>query len=348
MDIEKKFDVNAWARPNIRQMKPYSSARDEFHGSASVFLDANENPYNAPYNRYPDPMQWRLKERVAEIKGVPKECILLGNGSDEPIDLIMRAFCEPGRDAVLTLDPTYGMYEVAASINHVACRKVRLTPDFQIDLPALMQAIDGSVRAIYLCSPNNPTGNSLERKDILYILEHFEGIVVVDEAYIDFSSQPSFIQELDKYPNLVVFQTLSKAWGAAGIRLGMAFASKDIIALLNKIKYPYNVNQLTQEKALEILGKKEQMQAQLVQILSERTRLQKELTSLPLVRKIYPTDANFILTDVGDADYVYQKLVERGIIVRNRNRVALCAGCLRITVGTPEENEALLNALKTI
>ena len=224
MNIEKKFDVNAWARPNIREMKPYSSARDEFHGSASVFLDANENPYNAPYNRYPDPMQWRLKERVAEIKGVPKECILLGNGSDEPIDLIMRAFCEPGRDSVLTLDPTYGMYEVAASINHVACRKVRLTPDFQINLPALMQAIDGSVRAIYLCSPNNPTGNSLERKDILYILEHFEGIVVVDEAYIDFSSQPSFIQELDKYPNLVVFQTLSKAWGAAGSRVRFAFA----------------------------------------------------------------------------------------------------------------------------
>lgn len=348
MNIEKKFDISAWARPNIREMKPYSSARDEFHGSASVFLDANENPYNAPYNRYPDPMQWRLKEKVAEVKGVSKECILLGNGSDEPIDLVMRAFCEPGRDSILTLDPTYGMYEVAASINQVACRKVRLTPDFQIDLPALMNAIDGTVRAIYLCSPNNPTGNSLDRESLYYVLEHYEGIVVIDEAYIDFSTRSSFTQVLGKYPNLVVLQTLSKAWGAAGIRLGMAFASPEIIALLNKIKYPYNVNQLTQEKAFELLENQAQMQAQLAQILFERTRLQKELTSLPLVRKIYPTDANFILVDVGDADYIYQKLVERGIIVRNRNRVTLCVGCLRITVGTKEENDALLNALKTI
>lgn len=346
MSTNKTFDVNAWVRPNILAMQPYSSARDEFHGSASVFLDANENPYNAPYNRYPDPMQWRLKEKVAEIKGVPKECILLGNGSDEPIDLILRAFCEPGKECMLTVDPTYGMYQVAAEINNVTCRKVKLTSDFQIDMPAFLSQIDDTVKAIYLCSPNNPTGNSLNRKDINQILDTFKGIVVVDEAYIDFSSLPSYTKDLSKYPNLVVFQTLSKAWGAAGIRLGMAFASPEIISVLNKIKYPYNVNQLTQEKALEILNNQETMKSQLTLILSERTRLQQELTAIPCVRKIYPTDANFILVDVGDADAVYQKLVDQGIIVRNRNKVVLCAGCLRITVGTEEENTALLNALK--
>lgn len=348
MSTNKTFDVNAWVRPNIRAMQPYSSARDEFHGTASVFLDANENPYNAPYNRYPDPMQWRLKEKVAEIKGVPKECILLGNGSDEPIDLILRAFCEPGKECMLTVDPTYGMYQVAAEINNVTCRKVKLTSDFQIDMPAFLSQIDETVKAIYLCSPNNPTGNSLNRKDIYQILDTFKGIVVVDEAYIDFSSLPSYTKDLSKYPNLVVFQTLSKAWGAAGIRLGMAFASPEIISVLNKIKYPYNVNQLTQEKALEILNNQETMKSQLTLILSERTRLQQELTAIPCVRKIYPTDANFILVDVGDADTVYQKLVDQGIIVRNRNKVVLCAGCLRITVGTEEENTALLNALKTM
>ena len=348
MSTNKTFDVNAWVRPNIRAMQPYSSARDEFHGTASVFLDANENPYNAPYNRYPDPMQWRLKEKVAEIKGVPKECILLGNGSDEPIDLILRAFCEPGKECMLTVDPTYGMYQVAAEINNVTCRKVKLTSDFQIDMPAFLSQIDDTVKAIYLCSPNNPTGNSLNRKDIYQILDTFKGIVVVDEAYIDFSSLPSYTKDLSKYPNLVVFQTLSKAWGAAGIRLGMAFASPEIISVLNKIKYPYNVNQLTQEKALEILNNQETMKSQLTLILSERTRLQQELTAIPCVRKIYPTDANFILVDVGDADTVYQKLVDQGIIVRNRYKVVLCAGCLRITVGTEEENTALLNALKTM
>ena len=348
MSTNKTFDVNAWVRPNIRAMQPYSSARDEFHGTASVFLDANENPYNAPYNRYPDPMQWRLKEKVAEIKGVPKECILLGNGSDEPIDLILRAFCEPGKECMLTVDPTYGMYQVAAEINNVTCRKVKLTSDFQINMPVFLSQIDDTVKAIYLCSPNNPTGNSLNRKDINQILDTFKGIVVVDEAYIDFSSLPSYTKDLSKYPNLVVFQTLSKAWGAAGIRLGMAFASPEIISVLNKIKYPYNVNQLTQEKALEILNNQETMKSQLTLILSERTRLQQELTAIPCVRKIYPTDANFILVDVGDADAVYQKLVDQGIIVRNRNKVVLCAGCLRITVGTEEENTALLNALKNM
>ena len=348
MKTKKTFDVEAWVRPNVRDMQPYSSARDEFHGHASVFLDANENPYNAPYNRYPDPMQWTLKEKISEIKSVPKASIFLGNGSDEPIDLLLRAFCEPGKDSMLTFDPTYGMYQVAAEINNVACKRVKLKEDFQMDMPAMLGAIDETVKLVYLCSPNNPTGNSLNRCDIYELLDKFPGIVVVDEAYIDFSAAPSFSRDLSEYPNLVVLQTLSKAWGAAGIRLGMAFASPEIIAVLNKIKYPYNVNQLTQERALELLRHPERMQEQLTQILSERTRLQKSLSALPLVRKLYPTDANFILTDVGNADEVYHKLVEKGIIVRNRNRVTLCSGCLRITVGTKEENDALLAVLKEI
>ena len=343
----KEFDVNAWMRPNIRAMQPYSSARDEFHGSASVFLDANENPYNAPYNRYPDPMQWRLKERISEIKGVPVESIFLGNGSDEPIDLLLRAFCEPGKEKMLTTDPTYGMYQVAAEVNNVACVKVPLREDFSLDLPALLAHIDDATKLIYLCSPNNPTGNSLGHDAIREVLRRFRGIVVVDEAYIDFSAGPSFLRELGEWPNLVVLQTLSKAWGCAAIRLGMAFASPEIIGVLNKIKYPYNVNLLTQEKALELLDE-DRMHRQLAQILQERTRLCRDLSAIPLVRRIYPTDANFLLVDAGDADGVYHKLVEEGIIVRNRNRVTLCRGCLRITVGTPEEDDKLLAALRNM
>ena len=343
----KEFDVNAWMRPNIRAMQPYSSARDEFHGSASVFLDANENPYNAPYNRYPDPMQWRLKERISEIKGVPVESIFLGNGSDEPIDLLLRAFCEPGKEKMLTTDPTYGMYQVAAEVNNVACVKVPLREDFSLALPALLAHIDDATKLIYLCSPNNPTGNSLGHDAIREVLRRFGGIVVVDEAYIDFSAGPSFLREMGEWPNLVVLQTLSKAWGCAAIRLGMAFASPEIIGVLNKIKYPYNVNLLTQEKALELLDE-DRMHRQLAQILQERTRLCRDLSAIPLVRRIYPTDANFLLVDVGDADGVYHKLVEEGIIVRNRNRVTLCRGCLRITVGTPEEDDRLLEALKNM
>ena len=343
----KEFDVNAWMRPNIRAMQPYSSARDEFHGSASVFLDANENPYNAPYNRYPDPMQWTLKARISEIKGVPVASIFLGNGSDEPIDLLLRAFCEPGKEKMLTTDPTYGMYQVAAEVNNVACVKVPLRDDFSLDLPALLARIDDATKLIYLCSPNNPTGNSLGHDAIREVLRRFGGIVVVDEAYIDFSAGPSFLRELGEWPNLVVLQTLSKAWGCAAIRLGMAFASPEIIGVLNKIKYPYNVNLLTQEKALELLDE-DRMHRQLAQILQERTRLRRDLSAIPLVRRIYPTDANFLLVDVGDADGVYHKLVEEGIIVRNRNRVTLCRGCLRITVGTPVEDDKLLAALRTM
>ena len=335
-------------RPNIRALKPYSSARDEFHGNASVFLDANENPYNSPYNRYPDPMQWKLKERIAELKGVDRNAVFLGNGSDEPIDLLIRAFCEPGRDAIVGITPSYGMYEVAAGVNNVEFRKVKLTPDFALDADAVLRAVDERVKIVFLCSPNNPTGNSLERSEIYKILNGFDGIVVVDEAYIDFSEEKSFLSELERFPHLVVLQTLSKAWGAAGIRLGMAFAAPEIVGILSKIKYPYNINILTQREALELLNNKERMQDQLRHILSERTRLQKLLNSLPMVMEIYPTDANFILVKVSNADGVYNKLVEKGVIVRNRNNVTLCEGCLRITVGTPKENDTLMEALEDI
>ena len=262
------MDLKSLVRPNIWELKPYSSARDEFHGSASVFLDANENPYNEPYNRYPDPLQWELKDRIAELKDVDRNSIFLGNGSDEPIDLLIRAFCEPAVDCIVSITPSYGMYEVAANVNDVEFRKVELTADFELDADKLLEEVDEWVKIIYLCSPNNPTGNSLDRDEIYKILKNFEGIVVLDEAYIDFSTEPSFVPELKKFPNLVVLQTLSKAWGAAGIRLGMAFASPEIVAILNKIKYPYNVNTLTQERALAILNNESEMLGQLRRIMS--------------------------------------------------------------------------------
>lgn len=335
-------------RPNIWEMKPYSSARDEFHGSASVFLDANENPYNKPYNRYPDPMQWKLKDRIAELKEVDRNSIFVGNGSDEPIDLVIRAFCDPAVDCIVSIAPSYGMYEVAANVNGVEFKKVLLNDNFELDADKLLAEVDDWVKIIFLCSPNNPTGNSLDRDEIYKILKGFEGIVVLDEAYIDFSSEPSFVSELKKFPNLIILQTLSKAWGAAGIRLGMAFASPEIVAILNKIKYPYNVNMLTQEHALEILNSEQEMMNQLRSIMSERIRLQAALMDIPMVEKMYPTDANFILVKVGKADSVYNRLVRKGVIVRNRNKVSLCKGCLRITVGTPEENDALINGLKSM
>lgn len=335
-------------RPNIWEMKPYSSARDEFHGSASVFLDANENPYNKPYNRYPDPMQWKLKDRIAELKEVDRNSIFVGNGSDEPIDLVIRAFCDPAVDCIVSIAPSYGMYEVAANVNGVEFRKVLLNDNFELDADKLLAEVDDWVKIIFLCSPNNPTGNSLDRDEIYKILKGFEGIVVLDEAYIDFSSEPSFVSELKKFPNLIILQTLSKAWGAAGIRLGMAFASPEIVAILNKIKYPYNVNMLTQEHALEILNSEQEMMNQLRSIMSERIRLQAALMDIPMVEKMYPTDANFILVKVGKADSIYNRLVRKGVIVRNRNKVSLCKGCLRITVGTPEENDALINGLKSM
>lgn len=339
-------DLKDLVRPNVWNMKPYSSARDEFQGNASVFLDANENPFNAPYNRYPDPMQWTLKEKIEEIKGVKRESIFLGNGSDEPIDLLIRAFCEPGTDNIVSIAPSYGMYEVAADVNNVEFRKIELDETFDLNTDRLLEATDNHTKILFLCSPNNPTGNNLSRGRIYKVLESFRGIVVIDEAYIDFSADPSFSLELEKYPNMVVLQTLSKAWGAAGIRLGMAFASPEIVKVLNKIKYPYNVNMLTQKQALLLLENRERMEEQLALILSERGRLQAALPELPCVRKIYPTDANFILTEVTDANAIYRSLVEKGIIVRNRTNVILCDGCLRITVGKPDENDALLDALK--
>ncbi len=341
------MNLERLVRPNIWKLKPYSSARDEFHGTASVFLDANENPYNAPFNRYPDPMQWELKTRIAALKGVEKESIFLGNGSDEPIDLLIRAFCNPGEDNIISIAPSYGMYEVAANINHVTFKTVTLNTDFELEAGKLLSEVDVRTKLIFLCSPNNPTGNSLKREKILKIINKFNGIVVVDEAYIDFANEPSFLSELQNHPNLVVLQTLSKAWGAAAIRLGMAFASPEIIAILNKIKYPYNVNLLTQQKALELLNNEAEKQKQVEIILAERSRLQENLSALSFVKQIYPSDANFLLVKVEDANGLYNYLVEQEIIVRNRNNVVLCSDCLRITVGTPQENDTLLKALKS-
>lgn len=335
-------------RANVWEMTPYSCARDEFKGEASVYLDANESPYNEPYNRYPDPLQWKLKDRIAALKGVDQNCIFLGNGSDEPIDLLIRIFCEPGIDNIVSIAPSYGMYEVASHVNDAAMRKVELTKDFDLDAGRVLKAADDWVKIIYLCSPNNPTGNSLNRKELYKVLNGFEGIVVIDEAYIDFSSEPSFLPELSKFPNLVILQTFSKAWGGAGIRLGMAFASPEIIALLNKIKYPYNVNALTQECALKILSRRDAMEKQVRLILSERSRLLAALPHLRCVRKVYPTDTNFILVEMINVNLVYKYLVKGKIIVRNRSNVTMCEGCLRITVGSPEENDALLAVLKNI
>jgi len=340
------MDIQKLLRENIRQLQPYSCARDEFKGEASVYLDANENPFNAPFNRYPDPMQWEVKEEIATVKGVPAENIFLGNGSDEAIDLLYRAFCEPRIDNVIAIEPTYGMYKVSAGINDVEYRKVLLDKDFQFSADSLLAASNLYTKLIWICSPNNPTGNSLNRNEIVKLLTSFEGIVVLDEAYIDFASEPGFTAQLSNFPNLVILQTLSKAWGSAAIRLGMAYASTEIIGILNKIKYPYNINILTQKQALYALKNPEKVKQWVDTLLSERTVLLKALKKLPLILHIYPTDANFVLVKVPDANAVYQYLVTKSIIVRNRNSVSLCNGCLRITVGTPEENITLIHELE--
>lgn len=329
-------------------MKPYSSARDEFHGEAEIFLDANENPYPSPYNRYPDPLQWRVKEKLAEIKGVKPRQIFLGNGSDEPIDLIIRAFCEPNQDSIMITEPTYGMYKVCAEVNAVNVQQVLLTPDFDLDLDEIPNTFDATTKVIFLCSPNNPTGNLLSRDKIVEVLKRFYGLVVIDEAYIDFARSKTFLNELKKYPNLLVLQTFSKAWGLAGLRLGMCFASEEIISILNKIKYPYNVNIRTQELALEALENAYKKDIWVDEILNQRNWLKAELKKLGLVEKIFPSDANFLLVRVQDAQSTYQYLMDRRIIVRDRSRVNLCYNCLRITVGTPEENERLIQALKEL
>ncbi len=343
------FDINALLRPNIRALVPYSSARDEFKGEARVFLDANENSLGSPltrwYNRYPDPMQWKVKEAVSRIKGIPTGHIFLGNGSDECIDLLYRAFCNPGRDNVIINPPTYGMYEVSAHINDIEVRRATLLDDFQLDLVHLENLVDKNTKIIWICSPNNPTANSINREDIEIVLNNFSGLVVVDEAYINFSRHQSFIRELTEYPNLVVLQTLSKAWGLAGLRLGMAFASKAVIDIYNKVKPPYNIGQATQELALQALEEVEQVNDMIRLLVAGRAWLVKELATIPFVTRIYPSDANFLLVRVNDPGAVYHYLLDAGIVVRDRSKVQLCEGCLRITVGTDQENKELVAAL---
>lgn len=341
------FSLKDIVRPNIWALTPYSSARDEYQGKeAHIFLDANESPYNSPYNRYPDPLQHDLKRQLAVIKDVRPEQIFLGNGSDEAIDLVFRIFCTPGRDNIVTIDPSYGMYEVCANINDVECRKVRLDEHFDIQADRLLEVCNQNTKAIILCSPNNPTGNTLNAREIRRVIENFSGVVVIDEAYSDFSSQPQWRKQIDRYPNLIVLNTLSKAWASAGIRLGMAFAQEDIIRLYNKVKYPYNVNILTQHQAQEILSRQQDVREWVRLILSERVSLMYAVKELDICREIFPTEANFFLARFDDADRVYNYLVEQGIIVRNRSRVALCDNCLRITIGTPQENTALIAALR--
>lgn len=343
------FDIHSIIRPNIKDLVPYSSARDEFTGEAKVFLDANENSLGSPllkwYNRYPDPHQQVLKEKLSHIKGIAPAHIFLGNGSDEAIDILYRAFCEPGRHNVVVCPPTYGMYEVSAHINDVAVRKVPLTEAFQLDLEAMEAAVDADTRIIWLCSPNNPTGNSLDRGDIEMILNNFDGIVVVDEAYINFSRHRSFIPDLADYPNLVVLQTLSKAWGLAALRVGMAFASADIIGIMNRIKPPYNINEAAQQLASEALEEVEQVNEMIRILVTERDRLAAALETHPLVQHVYPSDANFLLVKVNGGRKVYDFLLTQGIVVRDRSTTPGCSDCIRITVGTPTENEILLRAL---
>src|ERR1700722_794495 len=343
------FNLDKLLRDNIRRLVPYSSARDEFKGEASVFIDANENRLGSPltkwYNRYPDPHQWKIKEVLATIKGVGPQHIFLGNGSDECIDLLYRAFCVPGRDNVIINPPTYGMYEVSAHINDVEVRRAVLLDDFQLDLVHLETLVDEHTKIIWICSPNNPTANSMNRQDIEVILNNFPGLVVIDEAYINFSRHRSFIQELADYPNLVVLQTLSKAWGLAGLRLGMAFASEAIIEVYNKVKPPYNISQAAQELVLKGLEEVGQVNDMIRLLVGLRERLSLELAALPVVLTVYPSDANFLLVKTTDARGIYGWLLEEGIVVRDRSRVELCEGCLRITVGTEEENAALLSAM---
>ena len=335
-------------RPNIWRLAPYSSARDEYSGKeAHVFLDANENPYNKPFNRYPDPLQRDLKKEIAKVKRVPEENIFLGNGSDEAIDLPYRIFCRPGIDNVVAIEPTYGMYRVCADTNDVEYRPVMLDDKYQMDADKVLAACDANTKLIWVCSPNNPTGNNIDREQIEKVLNGFDGIVIVDEAYSDFSEQRPFRLDLAQYPNMIVLNTFSKAWGCAAIRLGMAFASKEIIALYNKVKYPYNVNMLTQQQATNALSSRKDIEDWVRLLLQERTRMMRAFLDLPICEKVYPSDANFFLAKMSDAQAIYDYLVDKGIIVRNRTRVTLCNDCLRITIGTKSENTELLGALRS-
>jgi histidinol-phosphate aminotransferase len=342
------FSLQDITRKNIRSLQPYSSARDEYTGEASVFLDANENPFNAPYNRYPDPRQLELKKQLSQLKKLSTDSIFLGNGSDEPIDLLFRAFCEPAFDNVVAISPTYGMYRVAADINNISYHEVLLEEEFSLNAAKILSASNSSTKLIFLCSPNNPTGNALDQREILSIIQNFNGLVVLDEAYIDFCPEKSLLNNLASYPNLVILQTLSKAWGLAGIRLGMAFASPEIISILNKIKYPYNINLLTQNKALEMLQSESTKNEWVKTILQQKEILAIELAKLPITIQLYPSDANFILVKTTAAKAIYNILVNKQIIVRDRSKVSLCGECLRITVGTENENIQLLAALRVI
>lgn len=348
--MNTSFDLKNTIRPHILSLTPYSSARDEYTGKVGVFLDANENPYGSvlteAYNRYPDPYQHAIKEKLAPMKGVQPNQIFLGNGSDEPIDLLIRACCTPGKDSVLIMPPTYGMYEVSASVNDVPITRVPLTSDFQIDTQAVLEAVQPDTKIIWICSPNNPSGNLVQQEAIETLLNQFNGLVVVDEAYIDFASITSWSQRLAEFPNLVVLQTFSKAWGLASLRLGMCFASAELIALLNKIKPPYNLSGPTQQYLYEALDQEERKNEMVAEILAQRTHLIAWLSELASVRRIHPSDANFILVQFEDAKATMQYLIDEKIIVRDRSRVTLCEGCLRITVGTFEENQVLVNALE--
>lgn len=345
------FNLDNLVRENIKKMTAYSSARHEFSGNASIFLDANENAFGSPleedYNRYPDPLQLSVKEKISKIKGVPPENIFLGNGSDEAIDLLFRIFCEPGKDNVIIFPPTYGMYEVCAEMNDVNLKKVPLTTDYQLDLDSLEEAIDPFTKLIFICSPNNPTGNSINRPDIEVLLNNFEGLVVIDEAYINYAKQKTFIPELMEYPNLVILQTLSKAWGLAGLRLGMAFAGQPVIDFMNKVKYPYNINTATQQLVSAALDNIITVNDWIQIAVEQREWLRDELTQLPFTQVVYPSDANFLLVKMEAAKKVYAFLAAKGIIVRDRSKVILCDDSLRITIGTPEENQLLTDALKT-
>ena len=340
-------DLNILVRKNILELKAYSSARDEYKGlRANVFLDANENPYNAPINRYPDPLQQDVKKKISSLKSVPVENMFLGNGSDEAIDIIFRIFCIPKCDNVVSIEPTYGMYEVCANINDVEYRKVLLDDKFDFDADSLLKACDENTKVIFVCSPNNPTGNNLSRNQIERLLVEFQGIVVIDEAYSDFSTERPFRLDLGKYPNLIVLNTFSKAWGCASIRLGMAYASAEIIQLFNKVKYPYNVNLLTQEKALKVLSDITKIHQRINAIVESRNNLIDAFSQLPICSRVYPTDANFFLAKVCDANQIYNYLIKKGIVVRNRHNITLCNDCLRITIGSNEENRLLLSALR--
>ncbi|HMF73771.1 MAG TPA: histidinol-phosphate transaminase [Flavitalea sp.] len=345
------FDLNLILRENIKKLVPYSSARDEFSGEASVYLDANENSYGSPltrwYNRYPDPLQRKVKSKLSQVKAVPAENIFLGNGSDECIDILFRAFCEPGKDNVIICPPTYGMYEVSASINDVQVKKVPLKPDFQLNLPAIEEAVDDHTKMIFLCSPNNPTGNAINREDIEIILNNYFGLVVLDEAYINFSRFRSFSQELNEYPNLVILQTLSKAWGLAALRVGMAFTSSAIIEVMNRIKPPYNISQASQELVLKSLDEVEQVNHMIQEIVSQRDELKKILENIDGIQTVYPSDANFLLVKVRNARPLYEYLLTKGIVVRDRSHISLCEGCLRITIGTVPENKTLVTEIKS-